>query len=101
MQDHTLQILAATLKADSTIGPAERTRLLKTIRGEPTPAPVQVDHESRIYSRKQTAELLGGRTTRYVSQLVKRGLLTRFLPRGNKRAIGITGESLRQFISGK
>jgi hypothetical protein len=101
MEKQTMLSMVALVKADSIITPAERTRLLKTIRGEPTPAPVQVNHEPRVYSRKQTAELIGGRTPRYVSQLVKRGLLTRFVPRGNKRGIGITAESLHQFVSGK
>ena len=102
MQAHTVSILAATLKADSTIAPAERTRLLKMIRGEPMPASDDNGKRQppRIFSRQRAAELLGDKTPRFVDLLCRRGLLKKFTPKGNQRAIGICGESLHAFISG-
>jgi len=102
MQAHTVQILAATLRADSTIAPAERNRFLKIIRGE-IPA-LTSEHSNghltpRVYSRSQAAELLGGRTTRFVDLLCRKGLLKKFTAPGSQRSIGITSASLEAFIS--
>ena len=102
MQNSTLKILDATLKSDGTVTPAERGKILKLARGEAPSAPVQNgnSHEPRIYSREETAKMVGDKTTRYVDQLCRRGLLRKFIPKGNRRAIGVCGESLRAFIEG-
>ena len=102
MQAHIFQILAATLKAVWTITPAERARILRTIRGEPPPAPDGNGNRQppRVYTHKQAAELLGNKSLRFVDYLAQRGLLKRVTPRGNVRSIGICGESLRDFILG-
>jgi hypothetical protein len=103
MQDSTSKILESVLKADVSIAPAERNRILKLARGGAL-EPIQNGngHEPpKIYSREQAAEMVGGRTTRYIDQLCKRGLLQKFTPRGNQRAIGVTGESLHSFIAGE
>lgn len=102
MQCHTLQILDATLRADSTIADAERKKILKLIRGEPMPAPDGNSNRQppRIYSREQAAKLLGDKSSRFVDLLCRRGLLQKFIPKGNQRAIGILGESLHQFLEG-
>jgi hypothetical protein len=103
MQTHTVQILDATLRADSTVTSDQRGKILKLARGEAAqPATAQNDngHEPRIFSRAEAAKLLGDKSCRYVDQLCRRGLLKKFMPRGNFRAIGITGESLRAFITG-
>lgn len=91
------------MKADNTVSPAEKNRILKLVRGEALSAPVQNGNgqEPRIYSREETAKMVGDKTTRYVDQLCRRGLLQKFVPRGNKRAIGVTGESLTTFITGQ
>jgi hypothetical protein len=102
MQSSTEKILEAALKADLTIGTAERNRILKLARNGDAAAPVESSngHAPRIYSREQAAEIIGGRTTRFIDQLCRRGLLKKFTPKGNQRAIGICGESLHQFIQG-
>lgn len=103
MQDTTLKILDATLKSDASIAPAERNRILKLARwGENIPPPFQNGDRPapRIYSRAEAAKLLGDKTPRYIDLLCKRGLLKKFTPKGNQRAIGICGESLHAFISG-
>lgn len=98
MQEHTVSILTATLKADLSIPATERTRLLRIFRGEPMPAPNGNSQPPRIYSRTKAAELVGQKSTRYIDKLCRKGLLQKFTPRGNRRAIGILGESLHQFI---
>jgi hypothetical protein len=102
MQNSTLKILDATLKSDGTVTPAERGKILKLARGEAPFAPVQngSGHEPRIYSREEAAKMLGNKTPRFVDLLCRRGLLRKFIPKGNRRAIGVCGESLRAFIEG-
>ena|SRR5208283_1987015 len=105
MQDSTLKILDATLKADGSIPITERSRILKLLRNGVLAIPETENgqgngHEPRIYSRAEAAKLVGDKTTRFVDLLCRRGLLKKFTPKGNKRAIGICGESLRAFISG-
>lgn len=102
MKDSTLKICDAAIKADETVTPAERARKLKIIRGE-VPALTSENgngHEPRIYSREEAAKMVGDKTTRYIDQLARRGLLKKFTPKGNRRSIGICGESLRAFIEG-
>ena len=102
MNDSTLKILDATLRADSSITAAERNRILKLARkGEAVELEKNNGHQPpRIYSREETAKILGSKTPRYIDQLCKRGLLKKFIPKGNKRAIGISSESLHGFIEG-
>jgi hypothetical protein len=103
MLDTTLKIMDAALKADGSLAPADRNRILKLVRGGALES-IQNGNGNgppRIYSRGQAAEMVGGRTTRYIDQLVRRGLLQKITPKGNVRAIGITGKSLNAFIAGE
>jgi hypothetical protein len=96
MEKNTFEILEAVLKGDRTITQANRKKFLRYLT-EPAPVP---NNDPRIYSRCEAAKLLGNKTPRYVDQLCRRGLLQKFTPRGNKRSIGVLGESLHQFIEG-
>jgi len=101
MQTQTVKILEAALLADSTITPQARNRFLKLARnGDAEPVQSEREPEPVIFSRAAAAKMVGDRTPRYVDLLAARGLLKKFTPPGNKRAIGITGESLRKFIAG-
>lgn len=100
METYSVAIITATLRADASIPPAERSRLLKLIRGESAPVQNDNGHSPRIYSRAECAKLLGEKTTWYVDQLCKRGLLQKLKPKGNVRAIGVTSASLESFIAG-
>ena len=103
MQESTIKILDVTLKSDATVAPAERIRILRIARcGENISAPVQSGniYALRIYSRTEAAKLLGNKTPRYIDKLAKLGLLKKFVPKGNRRAIGICAESIRIFIEG-
>lgn len=102
MQVHVLEIISTALHADNTISPAERKKFLRQLRGEHAPAPDGNGNRQppRIYSRVEAAKLVGDKTPRYIDLLAKRGLLQKFTPPGNVRAIGITSASLEAFISG-
>jgi hypothetical protein len=98
MQTHTVEIVTATLKADISVPASERNRILKLIRGESEPVQNDNGRAPKIFSREQAAQLLGDKTERYIDQLCKRGLLQKFIPPGNVRAIGVTASSLNQFL---
>jgi hypothetical protein len=101
MKVQTTRILEATLKSDETIAPAKRNAILRFARdGEAEPVQNVSEREPRIYSRAEAAKLLGGRTTRFVDLLTRKGCLKKFKIPGGVRSIGVTGESLRNFISG-
>jgi hypothetical protein len=104
MKDRTLEILNVTLKTDETVTPAQRKKIFEfCARGEASPVPIPdgIGRSPLIFSRAETGKTLGGKTTRWVDMLCRKGLLKKFVPPGNKRSIGITAESLHQFISGK
>lgn len=102
MQTTTVSILEAALKADASIGTTERNKILRLVRNGGTAEPVHSGNgnDPRIYSRAEAAKLLGDKTTRFVDLLCRRGLLKKFTPKGNQRAIGICGESLHSFVQG-
>jgi hypothetical protein len=102
MQQHTFTILDATLRADSTVTSAQRSKFLKLARGEDAQSATAQNGngQPRIYSRVETAKLLGDKTPRFVDLLCRRGLLKKFTPKGNQRSIGITAESFNRFLEG-
>lgn len=98
MNEQTKKFMEITLKSDESITPAARNRILKFITRNGEVEPVQNVNSPKIYSREQAAQLLGDKTERYIDQLCKRGLLQKFIPPGNVRAIGVTANSLNQFL---
>jgi hypothetical protein len=102
MQSSTVKILEAALKADASVGNAERNKILRFVRNGENAEPAEASngHAPRIYSRKQAAEMIGGRTTRFIDQLCRKGLLDKFTAPGSQRAIGVTSASLETFIAG-
>jgi len=102
MQTHTITILETTLRTDSTVSATQRKKILDAARGEAaiTQEANGNRQPQRIYSREETAKLLGDKSTRFVDLLCRRGLLKKFTPKGNQRSIGITAESFNRFIEG-
>ena len=96
-----MKILTAAMRADDTATPSQQSQILKIARGAvATPGQTVNGHEPRIYSRAEAAKLLGDKSPRYIDLLSKRGLIKKFIPKGNVRAIGVCGESLRAFVEG-
>jgi hypothetical protein len=102
MLDTTLKIMDAAIKADASITAAQRSKILRLARNGESAEPEKNGNSQppRIYSREEAAKMVGDKTTRYVDQLCRRGLLRKFIPKGNQRSIGILGESLHAFIGG-
>ena len=102
MNDSTVKILDVTLRADSSVTPAERNRILKVIRGEPMPAPPDGNgnRQPRIFSRAECAKLLGGKSARFIDLLCRKNLLKKFIAPGCQRSIGVTSASLEKFLEG-
>jgi len=100
MNDATLKIIDATLRTDGSVTAALRRRVLAFASGTTEPVPQNGNDQPRIYSRLEAAKLLGDKSLRYIDLLCRRGLLRKFIPKGNCRSIGVCGESLRAFIEG-
>ena len=103
MNDSTVKILDVTLRADSSVTPAERNRILKVIRGGellPVPNGNSTNQPPKIYSRTEAARLLGQKSTRYIDLLTRKKLLQKFTAPGSRRAIGVTSQSLEKFLAG-
>jgi len=79
-----LKFWHGSAKADPTVSLVLRNKILK-LACNGIEEPHDENRNSigpRIYSRDEVAQLLGGKSTRYVDQLARRGLLQKFIPRG-------------------
>jgi len=94
----TFELIRGALKCDPTLGPADRARILATLRNG-KPAPEQPTNAGpRILRPKIVAERLG-RTTRSVHQLCQQGILQKVKLPGRQRAAGILESSLIAALS--
>jgi hypothetical protein len=102
MQEITVKMMAALMKADVTATLGQQHHIITIARGEEAQSATAQNGsgQPRIYSRVETAKLLGDKTTRFVDQLCRRGLLKKFTPKGNRRSIGVTAESFNRFLEG-
>lgn len=100
MLDTTLEIFRAGLKADPTISPLERARLLTLLRkGEPasTPGPA-VQTPARILRRGEAARRLGC-SPRTVDRWGNEGVLTKIRLPGHTRAVGFREAEIESLIN--
>jgi len=97
MQTTTIDIINAALRADATVGPADRTGMLDGIRnwGRHEAAPEQ----DRIIKRSEAARLLG-RHPRSVDRLVAQGLLRKVMFPNRQRASGFRLSEVDALIAG-
>jgi hypothetical protein len=101
---NTTPTITLNLTGQLTINPKNLEQLSRCLQIQapvqnPSTAQFGNGHEPRIYSREETAKMLGNKTPRYVDLLCRRGLLQKFIPKGNCRAIGVHSESLMAFIA--
>ena len=101
MLQTTVEILRSGLKADPTISPIERTRLLKLLRhGEdPQSAKPEAPIAPKVLQRKEVAARLG-RSLRFVDKLARAGTLRKVLLPGRQRAIGFAEADITALIEG-
>jgi hypothetical protein len=100
MLNTTLEIVRSGLKADPTLTPQERTRLLAALR-EPAAqksAPV-TSTEPRLIRRAETARRLS-RSLRFVDKLAAAGILAKRKLPGRVRASGFLASDVDALIQG-
>ena len=100
MQKTTQEAVAAVLRGDPTVTAQDRTQIIAVLRDHGCANPsANITREPRIMRRKQTAERLG-RTTRFVDNLAREGILTRIILKGRKRAAGFRESEVNALIGG-
>jgi len=99
MLNTTYDALRAVLRADPTVGAADRNHKLALLRtpdvpkSEPAAPTVQ-----RILQRRETAQRFN-RTLRYVDRLAQEGILKKVKLPGRKRAVGFREEDVNRLIA--
>jgi predicted DNA-binding transcriptional regulator AlpA len=98
----TLDIIRSGLKADPSLTPADRTRLLALLRQERnTPKPeTAVERIARIIRRSEAARRLGC-SLRLVDRLAKDGILPKRRLPNRQRAAGFLEADVDALIAGK
>jgi hypothetical protein len=97
----TIEIIRSGLRADPSLTPNDRTRILALLRNGTKP---QDDNHAgpvrqRIIGRIRTAERID-RSLRFVDRLGQQGLLRRVTLPGRKRAIGFLESDVEALITG-
>ena len=96
-----MELISTALRADSTVAPAERLKLLALLRkGKDVPAKARNPISPQLPSivRPAQAAVRLGRTVRSVHRFCREGLLVKVKFPNHKRAAGITEESLAALI---
>jgi uncharacterized protein YciW len=95
-----MEIVKSGLKADSTLSPAERARLLRVLRQaeDPNPKP-EPPAAPCILQRREVAKRLS-RSLRYVDKLAACGTLRKITMPGRLRAIGFAEQDVCNLIAG-
>ena len=99
MLESTLKLIETCLRSDSTVGAAERQRLMRRLCGtttveQPTPP------RDRILRRAQAAEMLG-RSTKTIDRLASEGVLRRITFPTRKRSAGFRLSDLDGLVAGR
>ena len=99
----TLDAVKAVLKADPALTPADRTRIVASLRNHgkdaPPPRTVAVT-EKRVLPRAEVARRFN-RSLRFVDHLAKAGTLRRVTLPGRKRACGFLAEDVERLMTGE
>jgi hypothetical protein len=97
----TMDAVKAVMKADPTLTPAQRARLLAILRnpGKPAETPRVAPCERSILPRGEVARRFN-RSLRFVDHLAKAGILRRVKLPGRKRACGFLAEEVERVMAG-
>lgn len=99
MLDITSELIRVAVKGDKTINQNTRAKIFTFLRDPEQKPTAEVNgKQPRIHSREQVAAILGGKSPRYIDLLCRNGFLKKFTPKGHKRALGVTAESLDRFL---
>ena len=97
----TQDALRAVLKADPSLTPTDRNRILASVRNHGREETAQPEKQgNRILRRSEVAQRFG-RSKRFVDKLAREGVLTKLTLPGRTRAVGFKSEDVdRLFIGG-
>ena len=97
----TLEIIRSALRADSTVSPGERARLLTLLRNGSRPGPMAAggQPEQRLVRRAEAARRLGC-SLRSVDHLAAQGHLPKRKLPGRRRSAGFLESDLTALIAG-
>jgi hypothetical protein len=98
MTGSTLEIIRAALKADQSVPPAERVRIIASLKHGQFGLNGHTESPPKLVSRKEAATRLGGKSARYVDKLARQGLLMKITLPNRKRASGVSEASLNALI---
>ena len=93
----------ALLKTDPSLTPAERTRIMASVRnhGQPVDEARPVEKpKTQILTRKEVAHRFG-RSLRFVDKLAVEGILRRVKMPGRVRACGYREEDIERLMAGE
>ncbi len=99
----TLDAVKALLKADPALTPADRTRIVASVRNHGREVEKKQNDgppEKRILTRREVARRFN-RSLRFVDNLAKDGTLRRVTLPGRKRACGFRAEDVERLMSGE
>ncbi len=94
MLSTTMEALKAILRADVTIDPAEREKILASLK-----TPAEQTEQVRVLNPTQVAQILG-RTTRTVATMRRKGLLVPVRMAGAARVFGYRSDDVYKLIGG-
>lgn len=95
----TLDAFRAVLKADPSITPGERARILSTLRNGKDPSCAETPKAPRILRRREAAGRFGA-SIRLVDRLAQQGLLRKVKLPGRERASGFLEADVNALIAG-
>ena len=101
MLDTTLQIIRSGLKADPSLTPNDRARILVLLREAPRPPKDENGYpeKPRIIGRAEAAERLD-KSLRLIDRLAQQGILRKVKLPGRKRAMGFLESDIEVLIGG-
>jgi len=99
----TVDAVKALLKADPSLTPGDRSKIVGAIRNHGRPAepkPTPERQGARILTRGEVAKRFG-RTLRFVDNLAKDGTLRRVTLPGRQRACGFRAADVERLMAGE
>ena len=102
MLSTTTDAVRSILKADPSVTPTDRTRILAGIRnhGRDTTTAPAAPPANRILKRGEVAERMG-RSLRFVDKLAAEGILPKKTLPGRTRAVGFASVDVERLLAGK
>lgn len=100
----TAEAVRALLKADPSLTPADRARILGAVRNhgrnERSEPAAAVTHESHVWPRAEVARRFN-RSLRFIDKLAVQGVLRRVRLPGRKRACGFLAGEVERVMAGE